>query len=720
VWRLDKLLSAIREHAGLASTRPTGRTLGMVAAAYALLAIVFTYPVIQGVLSQAAGSTDVYEYMWEVWWAKRSLIDLRQSPADLTGLYYPYGAQHPLLLSDAYLMLTSLPLVLLFSPAAAINVHLLLSYALTGMTTYLLCFYLTRQHWASFIGGAVFAFSPFRSDRAAHGVITMALTYWLPLYALFLLRVFRRPNRTNATMTGLTLGFSSLSSFLHLAHFVVPFTVVFLGYQHFADRRRLYSAALWRAIGLAGGVAALMVLPWYLPLLGAKLGGELDYFSRFGILGHSAALLAFVIPPSFQVVIRQSQSVGALVEQLLPGRYYVVYLGVVSLALAAIGLTNKRARLWAAVASVSGILALGPLLHVTGELLPVAIADRTGFVVLPGALLTGLPFYEWARGPARFAELTILAVAVMASFGLLRLSRFSGRRVANMAVAGLLLALLLLDYALFLPFPKQSLAVPEFYQSLQAEGGGYGVLDVGTERFNHEGMYFQTVHQLPIARGFIYRYPSGSQYYQEFLDQLVCPQGDIVNVGGLVPRLQQLGIGVVVLHRLSEAKVAELGPYLAERLGQPLYEDGQIVAYGVPQGEVAAGHAGPLLMLGEGWHPMEMIDGVPSRWMIEDGVVYAMADEGGRYQLSLNVHPFRVPRSLEIYVGGQRLEEYDVGGMQRYRTSPFELASGEWVPITFHAPGGCEVPSEVVEGQEDDRCLSMLFQELQVTAECCD
>ncbi len=707
---LRRLSATVRRCCGLDTEGLNARVLVTVLVLYGLLTLVFTSPVAFHFLTQPGGSTDVYEYMWELWWAKRSLIDLQSSPTNVTALYHPFGAQHPILLPDAYLMLTSIPVVLLLSPAAAINLHLLASYVLTGFTTYLLCYSLTRRHWAAFVGGAVFAFSPFRSDRAAHGVISMALTYWLPLYALFLLRLLRRPSHRTAIFCGICLGFSILSSFLHLAHFVVPLTVVVLAYQFFADRWSVCNVRFVRGLVLAGGLACLMVLPFYVPLLWARIGGELDYFSRFGVLGHSAALLSFVLPPAFHAVLRQFGSVAGWVQELLPGRYYVVYLGVVALALALAGLLNKRAGLWVAVALVSGVLALGPLLHVAGDLLEVTVADRTGFVVLPGALLNELPFYEWARGPARFAELTIFSVALMASYGVAELCARIRRQRARVAAMGGLLALLLVDYALFVPFPVQSLKVPEFYQTVQADGGEYGVLDVGTERFNHEGMYYQTVHQHPIARGFIYRYPSDSEYYEKYFEQLLSLDTDIVNAGALADTLNGLDLGLVVLHKLSEDAVEEMGPYLVQEFGDPILEDDQIAAFAVP---AASAQRSPLLLLGEQWHPLESIDGVPSRWIVNDAVLYARAEEEGQYQLLLTVHPFEGPRHLQIYVDDALLEEHQVGGLQRYVTEPFALEKGVWTSVRFLVPEGCQVPSEIGD-DEDDRCLSMLFQAVEV------
>jgi hypothetical protein len=100
--------------------------------------------------------------------------------------------------------------------------------------------------------------------------------------------------------------------------------------------------------------------------------------------------------------------------------------------------------------------------------------------------------------------------------------------------------------------------------------------------------------------------------------------------------------------------------------------------------------------------------------MVDDGVIYARVDAVGSYELALTAHPLGGPRHLQVFVGEELVEEYHVGGMQSYVTSPFWLGGGEWTPIRFHVPEGCEVPSEITSGQDDDRCLSMLFQQLDL------
>jgi hypothetical protein len=698
------------------STKSNWRTLLLVLAGYCALTAILTYPAVLHILAHPAGSTDAYEYVWELWWGKTALLDLRTNVANLTSLYYPQGAHHPVIWSDAYLFLLSIPLVLLSGPVLAYNVHFFASYVLTGFTTYLLCLALTKRHGASFVGGLVFAFAPIRSDHASHGMLSLMLTYWLPLYVLSLIRLFKKPRANNGLLCGIFLGLSVLSSPLHLLHFVIPFTLVFLLYQHFAARGRLYNAPFIRGFGLALAVAGAMVVLPYLPLLQTGGSGESSPLARQGILSHSADLLGFLVPPSSQVLVERVPVLSALVARIMPESGYTVYLGLVPVLLASLGVWRTRggARLWVILGLVGVVLSLGPLLRLGGRLVEYSVAGETGFVVLPGALLAELPFYSLIRAPGRFAEATMLSLAVLASCGISALFQAAGRRTLYSVLGIAAILAVCLEYASHLPFPVVDLPIPDFYETVRRDGKAYGIMDVGTETLNHQGMYYQTVHGHPIVRGYIYRLPPEVKPYLRFVDQLVQPEPDIVSHDNAVQILNQLNIGYVVLHKMYPSTVETFRPCLSQVMGGPVYEDEQIAAFAVPASEPTEVGGIPLVALGEQWHSMEYIDGVPSRWMVNDATLYVKAETEGSYQLALVVHPFREARHLQIFVNEELLEEYEVGGLQDYLTSPFVLKSDQWAVIRFHVPEGCEVPSEVIAGQTDARCLSMLFGQTRV------
>jgi hypothetical protein len=698
-----------------ASGYPIASKLILVLVAYGLLTVVMTYPAAPNLLNEVAGGgTDRYGFMWLLWWAKRALLDLHVSTANVTVFYYPYGGQLPSLVADADVMWASLPLVTLLGPMVAYNVRLLSSYVLTGFTTYLLCYSLTKRHGPSFLGGVVFVFSAWRSGRAAHGELCLLVTYWLPLYVLFLIRLLKKPNARNALFCGLFLALSVLSGFLHIAHFVIPVTAVFLVYHHFASRGLLYSVRFLKGFAAAVALALAVVVPIYTPILQGWAAGGLGYYSRFGVLGHSAPLLSFVVPPPTHFVVERIAPLRLFAQELLPKYYYVVYAGVVPLALAVCAGWSRRTRMWVILAALSAVLALGPLLRVTGDWVEYSVAGKTGFVLLPGALLMKLPFYQWVRDPSRFGELTAFSLAVLACYGVLALYRFVRGRASQYALLGGILACVLVDCSSFVPFPTDRIPIPQFYQSLAADGEVYGILDVGAGLADFPGMYFQTVHQHPIAEGFYSRVPYNAQLYRRFLEDLVQPSGDIINTGGPAAILPQLNIRHVVLHK-ADTTPEGLKPFLAEDLGQPVYEDDQIAAFAVPPIEPAGVSPDiPLLVLGEQWHPIESVDGKPARWIVNDATLFVMAQRDGAYQLAFEAHPFREPRHLSVYVNEELVAEYHVGGEQSYVTPAFTLQAGEWTTVRFYVPEGCEVPSEVLEGAEDQRCLSMMFQALQV------
>ena len=688
--------------------RPKASHLWLALLAYCVLTIVLTYPVAFSVPSAPAGneSGDRFEYVWALWWTKEALLDLHTSPANLTLLYYPYGAYHPLLLSDAFFIVACLPLVLLSGPVVAYNVYFLGSYVLTGFATYLLCYSVTRRGWPSFLGGVVFAFQPFRYLLGAEGHINLLSIFWVPLYVLFLFRLFAKARLREAVLCGVFLALSCLSSPLVAAHAVIPVTIVFFIYMCVSRGGRLFDLQLWKGVGLMLAIALALMIPFYYPMLSPMIRGQSSYIAKTSALNYSADLLSLV-------------PVHDLLMRLVPGHLeteHVAYLGLIPLLLACIGVWKLRSRagLWVAVALVTAVLALGPLLRVDGRLVEYSYGGTRSYVVLPGAALTELPFCEWVRAPSRFSMTTVLAMAVLASWGLAAiLGRVVGG-VTKAALTGGFVALILLEGTVYFPFPVASAAVPAFYRGIAGDAEDYGVLDVNEAPYNHRGMYYQTVHGHGIVRGHMYRIPQEASGLIRFSSQLMNPEGEIF-VYDPVEILKQWKIKYVVLHKDSRANVQVQRPFLTGLLGESVYEDEQIISFAVPGYNKGAPVETPLmLLLGEHWHGIERSGDVRFRWMPDLATIYARSDEGGQYQLQFVVYPFREPRHLQVLVEEDLIAEYYVRGTETYETPAFTLPAKEWVPIRFQVPEGCEKPSEVLEGSVDARCLSMLFQALGV------
>jgi hypothetical protein len=162
-------------------------------------------------------------------------------------------------------------------------------------------------------------------------------------------------------------------------------------------------------------------------------------------------------------------------------------------------------RMWAALGVTFGTLALGPFVHVAGI---------NTFMPGPWAFLRYVPIVGLARTPARFSIVVMLIVAVLFAAALAWLGqRWPRRRTLVLsAVAGLLVFELL-------PVPRvlYSAEVPAVYRRVAAAPGNARVLDLpfglrdGTSSygdFSARSQYFQTMHQKPLAGGYLSRIAS--------------------------------------------------------------------------------------------------------------------------------------------------------------------------------------------------------------------
>jgi hypothetical protein len=151
---------------------------------------------------------------------------------------------------------------------------------------------------------------------------------------------------------------------------------------------------------------------------------------------------------------------------------------------------------------VFGMWAAGPFVQLAGHGSP---------LWMPAVLLRWVPFVANARIPARAIVVVYLACAMLAALGSRRLLEEHRRR----SLFAALVALVVLDYA---ParMPVMFPARPATIEQLAAGGLSGAVLEVPfglrdgfgeTGSLDPQSMWFQTIHQRPIAGGFVARLP---------------------------------------------------------------------------------------------------------------------------------------------------------------------------------------------------------------------
>jgi len=515
---------------------------------------------------------------------------------------------------------------------------------------------------------------------------------------------------------------------MHIAYFIIPFTLLFFLYYWVVDRR-LMSPRFLKGFLMALLLAGLLTAPLFIPFVVDKFSGRLGNLSAGGTVNYSADLLTFFTPSAGHPVFDKIGAARRLRQEVLPfaptpqDDETLVYVGFVALALGLWGSIKERKRggLWVFLGLTAALLSLGPFLKVGGKVIPLEIGGWRGGIPLPYGLVERLPFYEWGRTPARLAQTTMFSLAILACYGLRALlASLKGQRAKTVLTLGLAIPLLF-EYVVVFPFPTGDASVPPFYRGLGREEG-YAILDIplGPWYATNANMYYQTVHERKIVGGYIWRVPEGVLPVANYLEGLVDPSpqaDDIVASPGGEEGLNILSrnqIRYVVLHPpfLKPEESDERASLLTDLLGEPIYADGSISVFFVPPSH--GGSDAPAMALGENWYPLEDVEGTPFRWMSNEGTIYVNVASGGEYRLHFFAYPLGEARHLQVMVDGEPVGEFYVEEFQGYVTRPFFLGEGEWRSIRFHVREGCERPNELFGGGGDFRCLSILFQGVDI------
>lgn len=547
---------------------------------------VFTYPLIFNWQSHVPGFkfADSIEHAWFAWWFDFAIFNLEQSPAELTYLFHPIDVEHPLLTAMAWSRFVPMIAIHLGSSlTATYNAHIFLSYVLTWLFSSLLILELTEHKASAVVAGAIFAFFPNRTMHVLYGHYTQQITYQYPLLVWTLWRVWKRPSWQRGVWLGLALTLAAIVDLMPLAYFAAPITLLLLLFFFFSNRQRFLSRPMLTALGIAFGIAALIVIPLVWPLFNTAIQDDLTWYQSGGIAEFSADALALFVPPPGHILTRISDHVNAFSNSIHSWGYSAseaqIYAGWITLTLAGLGAWRERNRtpsigLWFLVAFATAILALGPILRLGGQ---IQLLPDNRYIFLPYFLATKIPFLEWGRTPARLHFTTMFALMILAGYGLrFWLLRWK-RPLVQAGVAAIMLVLILADSGFETSWPLLSTEVPAYMSEIAEDSRTIAILDIPVNNYRGEKYYmlYQTVHHHPIVGGHAYRTP---QEIVELRQKIIT---DLTTQGNISTLIHN-NIGYVVLHHYLEDEagtISSVSSLLHAQVGQPVYRDEQITVF---------------------------------------------------------------------------------------------------------------------------------------------
>ncbi len=485
-----------------------------------LLMIIFTYPAILHMNDALIGiKEDNQQNYWVLWHIQqavtRSDVDLYHTDS----LYYPLGADlalHTLDLMDSLFL--ALPLELFFSLIVTYNILILAGFALALVSMYLLALYLTKNRYASFIAGIIFAFSPYHTAHALHH-INLSSVEFIPLYVLFLFKMFDEPCKKHSILAAVFLTMLSLNSWYYLVYMVL-FSILYLLWHVIVVKRGVVNIVTMKYIFFSALLFTVLIAPFLYPVVKESISAQ-RLSNTWGQELFVTDLLAPIIPPALHTLSQLHHHALAPIYLKLSGNVwestrFLGYLVIILSLIAIVQLPFLQTGFWWITGLIYLVLSFGPQLHVLGQ--PV-------FNYMPYSLFAKIPFLNLARVPSRFVLVTMLCLAVLVAKAFVWISERWKKRTINgkshgislVTVLFLLISLTILFEFSTIPTPMLHYTIPSFYQSVIHDPGDYALVEAPLFdwRMNDEAMFLQTFHHKRLLFGSLSHIPKEElqQYY---------------------------------------------------------------------------------------------------------------------------------------------------------------------------------------------------------------
>jgi hypothetical protein len=478
------------------------------------LALIFaaTFPLVPNINRYIPGffSTDEsYAILWNAWFNEYSLAHgLSIKKTDL--IAYPFGIDFYTNKPVGYLWFgVNYLLSVLTTPILTFNIQILMNLFLCALITYFLVYYLTKNRLAGLFSGILFGFSPYIFVRSWQHLGETYL-WTMPFVLLWLFRLkeetfWKTRSLFITSLVLTTLGFI----FYYMGVAVTVFIIYLLCYD--IKTKSLHTKQgkkYFRDIILFSFLAFLALVPQFYPVIKGMIinrhampAVQNPYHRPFeDLFVQSARPLSYFLPSIVHPVF------GGLTEQFIGSKLYgtsvvehTLYLGWTSIILAFIAFRKwKRSRKTGEDGLENFYIGFFLLLALAAWLFSQPPWWEIGplKIYMPSFFMYKvMPMF---RAYCRFGIVVMLAVTVLAGFGLKFVLDRQKSRVRKAALFVIICSLALFEFWSYPPFKVIDFSsVPSVYYWLKEQPSDLVIAEYPLDQDDPNEMYriYQTTHE---------------------------------------------------------------------------------------------------------------------------------------------------------------------------------------------------------------------------------
>lgn len=486
----------------------------LVALLFFLCALVNTYPLIKNIKTHQLGDGgDGLEFLWNLWWAKTSLVEEQQTIYHTDHIFYPNGVDLYLHSLSPLNGLISIPLQYIFSGNIILvyNILAISHFVLSGFSMFMLASHFSKSKFAAFIGGFIFAFCPYVMGHSL-GHLNLLSIGFMPLFILFYLKFHESPSINNMLLSSVFLILNTLSSFYY-GLFMIFFSFIYELFYIIKKKFSLDRKFLLKLVSIFF-VFFVVLSPLILGTIRAKLSGDFahdhdpDYWS--------SDIASFFMPGTLSVsepVFRSFNLWRKVMTISRAASENQNFLGYTVLSLAVFGLYrllkkksskdfifSKRyySIFFAIFAFITSIFVLGTKLKFLGNDFDIKLPYYFVFKIIPLVSV-----------PGRFVILTIISLSILAVIAISSESKRLNFKLGF--IYTIILFFVFIEFAT-VPYDLTLHHVPKIYEEIAQEQGDFAIYyfcygksvgDYFSDARKH--MYYQTIHNKKISDGRISR-----------------------------------------------------------------------------------------------------------------------------------------------------------------------------------------------------------------------